>query len=243
MAYVDGLVVPVPADAKQAYQAMAAQTAAVFKDHGAIRVVECWGDDVSDGTVTDFKGAVQTKPDEVVVFSWVEWPSKAVRDTGMKATMEDARMADMAMPFDGKRMIFGGFEPIVDEARPSAMGYADGFVLAVPNGNREAYRSLAADIAHVFHEHGAIRVVETWGDDVPDGKVTDFRRAVKAEPGETVVFSWVEWPSREARDVGNAKLMADPRMNPGDKAMPFDGKRMIHGGFAPILDVKEAVDA
>ena len=77
-------------------------------------------------------------------------------------------------------------------------------------------------------------MVECWGDDVPDGKVTDFRRAVQAEDGETVVFSWIEWPSKAVRDAGMAKLMADPRMQSNDP--PFDGKRMIYGGFATLFD-------
>nr|WP_232475908.1 DUF1428 domain-containing protein [Sphingomonas formosensis] len=123
------------------------------------------------------------------------------------------------------------------------MGYVDGFLIAVPKGNREAYRVMATKAAAVFQEHGATRIVEAWGDDVPAGKVTDFRRAVKAEPDEAVMFSWVEWPSRAARDAGNARVMADPRMQPGTNPMPFDGKRMIYGGFAPILDVAETAHA
>ncbi|MEN3952087.1 DUF1428 domain-containing protein [Iodidimonas sp. SYSU 1G8] len=115
------------------------------------------------------------------------------------------------------------------------MSYVDGFVIAVPTENKEAYRKLAADAAVIFRDHGALHVVECWGDDVPEGKVTDFRGAVKAEPGETVVFSWIVWPSKAARDEGNDKVMADPRMDMGAE-MPFDGKRMIFGGFEPIVD-------
>jgi uncharacterized protein YbaA (DUF1428 family) len=115
------------------------------------------------------------------------------------------------------------------------MSYVDGFVIPVPANGRQAYLDMAAKAAPIFHEHGAIRVVECWGDDVPDGKVTDFKGAVKAEEGENVVFSWIEWPSKEVRDAGMAKVMADARMHP-DGAMPFDGKRMIYGGFAPMLD-------
>ena len=115
------------------------------------------------------------------------------------------------------------------------MSYIDGFVIPVPNGKKEAYRKLASEAAPIFMEYGATQVVECWGDDVPDGKVTDFKRAVQAQPGETVVFSWIVWPSKAARDEGNKKAMQDPRMQPGPE-MPFDGKRMIYGGFEPLLD-------
>ena len=116
------------------------------------------------------------------------------------------------------------------------MSYVDGFVVPVPAGKKQAYRDLAATAALLFKEHGATRVVECWGDDVPDGKVTDFKGAVKAEAGEVVVFSWIVWPSKEARDEGNKKVMADPRMKMDDE-MPFDSKRMIFGGFDVIVDV------
>src|SRR5882757_2187239 len=94
---------------------------------------------------------------------------------------------------------------------------------------------MAEKAAAVFKEYGAVRVVEGWGDDVPDGQITDFRRAVKAEDGETIVYSWIEWPSKAARDEAWAKVMADPRMQPDKENMPFDGQRMFWGGFAPIL--------
>ena len=115
MSYIDGYVVPVPAGNKAAYKAMAEKAVVLFKEFGAIRVVETWGDDVPDGKVTDFKGSVKATGDEVVVFSWVEWPDKATRDAGQKKFMEDPRMQDMTdMPFDGKRMIWGGFEVLID---------------------------------------------------------------------------------------------------------------------------------
>jgi uncharacterized protein YbaA (DUF1428 family) len=210
----------------------------VFKDFGVTRHVEAWGDDVPDGKVTDFKGAVQAREDETVVFSWFEYPSKEVRDAANEKMMSDPRMKEMGanMPFDGQRMIFSGFAPIVDEGPGGGMGYADGFVLPVREGNKEAYRALAAKAAPIFLEHGATRVVEGWGDDVIEGKVTDFRKAVKAEEGENVVFSWIEWPSKEARVAGWEKIMADERMTPDHDNMPFDGQRMFWAGFAPILD-------
>lgn len=114
------------------------------------------------------------------------------------------------------------------------MSYIDGFVIPVPDGNKEAYIAVARKAAAVFKRVGATRVVECWGNDIPDGKVTDFRKAVQAERGESVVFSWIEWPSKEARDKGNQAMMEDPEMQ-GMK-MPFDGKRMFFGGFEPILD-------
>jgi uncharacterized protein YbaA (DUF1428 family) len=114
------------------------------------------------------------------------------------------------------------------------MSYVDGFLVAVPNANKQAYLDLAATVAKVLKEHGATRVVECWGDDVPEGKVTDFARAVQAEPGETVVFSWVEYPSKQVRDAAVSQWMQDERLK--GLSMPFDGKRMIMGGFNPIMD-------
>ena len=117
------------------------------------------------------------------------------------------------------------------------MNYIDGFVAAVPSANREAYRQHAEAAAIVFKDHGALKMVDCWGDDVPDGKLTSFPMAVKCQSDETVVFSWVAWPSRAVRDEGMKKVMADPRMQPGVIPMPFDGKRMIFGGFQMIVNV------
>ncbi|HZR79580.1 MAG TPA: DUF1428 domain-containing protein [Candidatus Binatia bacterium] len=117
------------------------------------------------------------------------------------------------------------------------MTYVDGFVVAVPTANRENYRAHAETAAAVFKEHGALAVVECWGDDVPDGEVTSFPMAVKCQKDETVVFSWIVWRSRQARDEGMKRSMADPRLAPAANPMPFDGKRMIFGGFETIVDV------
>ncbi len=114
MSYVDGFLIPVPAGNRAAYKASAEKMTAFFQRHGALRVVECWSDDIKDGKVTDFKRAVAAEAGENVVFSWVEWPSKETRDKAGKAMMEDPDMANMDMPFDGKRMVFGGFEVMID---------------------------------------------------------------------------------------------------------------------------------
>lgn len=116
------------------------------------------------------------------------------------------------------------------------MSYVDGFVLAVPAANKQAYIEHARNASPLMKEFGVQRMVECWGDDVPDGKVTDFRKAVKAENEEVVLFSWFEWPDKETRDAGVRKMMEDPRMKEMGSTMPFDGKRMIFGGFQPILD-------
>ncbi len=115
--------------------------------------------------------------------------------------------------------------------------YVDGFVAAVPDANKAAYLKHAEQAAAIFKDHGALKVVECWGDDVPDGKLTSFPMAVKKETDESVVFSWVLWPSREARKSGWEKVMTDPRMQPDVNPMPFDGKRLIYGGFQMMLDV------
>jgi uncharacterized protein YbaA (DUF1428 family) len=116
------------------------------------------------------------------------------------------------------------------------MKYVDGYVLAVPNANKDAYTKLALTMAALFKKNGAIKVVECWGDDVPEGKLTSFPMAVKCEANETVVFSWVIWPTREIRDKGMKMVMDDPYMQAGATDVPFDGKRMIFGGFQMIVD-------
>ena len=122
------------------------------------------------------------------------------------------------------------------------MSYIDGFVIAVPDANRQKFIDHARSFDPLFLEYGATRVVEGWGDDVPDGKQTDFRRAVQAQDGESVVFSWVEWPDKATRDAAMEKMMKDPRMDPATNPMPFDGKRMIFGGFSNVLELPAAGD-
>lgn len=117
------------------------------------------------------------------------------------------------------------------------MHYIDGFVAAVPDDKRETYIHYAAEVAQVFKEYGALRVVEAWGDDVPEGKLTSFPMAVKREPGESVVFAWIVWPDKATRDAGHQKMQSDPRTERSMTEAPFDGKRLIYGGFQMVVDV------
>lgn len=119
------------------------------------------------------------------------------------------------------------------------MTYVEGFIAAVPTANKDAYLQHAREAAAFIKDCGASRMVESWGDDLPDGKVTDFRKAVQAKDDETVAFSWFEYPDRAARDAANEKMMSDPRMKEMGATMPFDGQRMIWGGFETILDERK----
>ena len=122
------------------------------------------------------------------------------------------------------------------------MSYIDGFVIAVPTANKQKFIDHAKSVDSLFMEWGATRILECWGDDVPDGKLTDFRRAVQASADETVVFSWIEWPNKATRDAAMGKMdsliKTDERFNPANNPMPFDGKRMIYGGFSPVVELK-----
>ena len=222
MTYVEGFIVAVPAENRDAYRRHAAGAVPLFEEFGATRLVEAWEDDVADGKVTDFRRAVQAKEGEKVVFSWFEYPDKAARDSATAKMMSDPRMEAMgaSMPFDGRRMIYAGFAPFVDEGSGSGR-YVDGFVLPVPAANRDAYREMAQKAWGDFRENGALRLVEAWGDDVPEGKVTDYRRSVKQEEGEEIVYSWIEWPDKATRLAAWEKIMADPEMEPKGE-MPFD---------------------
>jgi uncharacterized protein YbaA (DUF1428 family) len=243
MTYFEGFIVPVPEANKDAYLKHSNHFAPLVQDIGVRRMVETWANDVPDGKVTDFKKAVNAEPGETVVFSFFEYPSRAERDVANERFGTDPRMQEMGteMPFDGKRMIMGGFDAIVEEgsAASGSAGYTDGFIVPVRNDKRDAYRELASKMAKVFRENGASRVVEAFGDDVSKGAVTDFYRAVKAEDGENVVFSFIEWPDKTVRDEAWKKIMADESMRPQGE-MPFDGKRMFWGGFEKIIDTADA---
>ena len=124
------------------------------------------------------------------------------------------------------------------------MSYIDGFVIAVPTANKQKFIEYAGSVDTIFTDLGATRVVECWADDVPEGKITDFGKAVQATADESVVFSWIEWPDKETRDAAMKKMMSedfkDERMDMEKNPMPFDGKRLIFGGFKPVVELKEA---
>lgn len=236
MTYVAGFVVAVPEGKRQAYIDVATEGVPLFREHGAKRQVEAWDDDVQEGKLTDFRRAVKATPDEKIVFSWHEYESKAAADAANGKIMADPRMEEMGrnMPFDGQRMIYGGFDGILERGSRGKSSYIDGSLVPTPVDSRATYTAYAEKVADILMEHGATRIVDAWSDNVPDGKLTDFRRSVNAEPGEAVVFSWVEWPSKAVRDAAWQKIFTDPRMHEGNP--PQDESRRVSGGFVPVMD-------
>ena len=238
MSYFEGFIVAIPEENREAYRKQAADFAPLFHEFGVRRHVEAWDDDVPEGKTTDFRRSVQAMDGEKVVFSWFEYPDRAARDAANARIMSDPRMQEIgaSMPFDGKRMVMGGFSAILDEGSRRG-GYIDGFVVPVRNDNRDRYLGQATKVGGIFQKLGALRVVEAWGDDVPNGTVTDFPRAVQAQEGENVVFSFVEWPDKATGDAAWKAMMDDDQMK--DDPMEFDGKRLIYGGFEILLDTGE----
>jgi uncharacterized protein YbaA (DUF1428 family) len=236
MIYVAGFVVPVPEANRQAYTDMAEAGRPLFREYGAERQVEAWEDDVPDGKLTDFRRSVKADKGERIVFSWHEYPSSAVAEEANRKIMADPRMEAFAdrMPFDGRRMIWGGFEGILEKGKRGASTYIDGSLVPTPTDSRAAYLAYAEKMADILIEHGATRAVDAWSDKVPDGQVTDFRRSVNAGPEEAIVFSWVEWPSKAVRNAAWGKIMADSRMQAANP--PQDERRRVLGGFVPIMD-------
>lgn len=235
--YVMGYVAAVPSANKDAYRRFAEESVDYFKGMGVTRMVETWADNVPKGKKTDFYRAVAAKDGEAIVYSFQFYPDKATAYAANETMMNDPAMADFGakMPFDGERMIFGGFETISDHAGAGKTGYVEGSVIAVPESAREAYKKYTNTVSKLLVEHGAVRSVDAWGEMVPEGKVTDFKKAVAAKPDETVVFGWIEWPSKAVGDAAWPKLMEDPRLR-ADAGPDIDESRRIFGGFVPLLD-------
>lgn len=239
MTYYSGSVAAVPTGNRAAYVDHAARAWPHFRKRGALRMVETWGEDVPRGKVTDFWGAVDARDDEAIVFSWIEWPDRATAETATADLMADESVAaDMGeMPFDGGRMIWGGFAPLLAEGSDRGPGWIWGFLTPVPAASRAAYEvSARQGWDDMFRPNGALGSFENWGDHVPHGERTDMYRAVKAEEGEAVVFSWVVWPDRATADAAQRKMTEDMQAAGQMPEMPFDGMRMMWGGFAPIFD-------
>ncbi|WP_333826983.1 DUF1428 domain-containing protein [Pararhodobacter sp.] len=238
MAYYTGSVGAVPTANKGKYLEHLTAAWPLFNSYGATRMVETWGVDVPKGKVTDFYGAVDARDDESIVFSWIEWPDKATADASWQKMTNDPAMKQMPeMPFDGSRMIFGGFSPVYEAGQHTGAGYYQGFLLAVPEKNKAAYAAMADEGWKMFQKGGASGMMEAWGEDVPRGKKTDFYRATKAEAGEVAVFSWTAWPDRATCDAA-AKAMEAEMGDMDTSTMPFDGMRMMWAGFEPLFDSK-----
>lgn len=237
MAYYTGSLAAVPTAKKQEYIQHIQAAWPLFRKHGATRMIESWGVDVQRGKVNDLYGAVNARDDETVVYAWIEWPDRATADTAWQNMQDDPAMKEMPeMPYDGSRMIFGGFAPIFEEGTDKGVGYIQGFVLAVPQNNKAAYAGMAASAwEDAFKPHGCLGTVEAWGVDVPHGKQTDFYRATRSEAGEIPMFSWTAWPDRATCDAA-AKAMEAGMEGQEFPEMPFDGMRMMWGGFEPIFD-------
>jgi uncharacterized protein YbaA (DUF1428 family) len=158
MRYFQGFVIPVKTENKQAYLDMANKVAPIFAEYGGLRTVECWGDDVMDGKITDFKKAVDAKDDETVVVSWVWWPDKATCDAAAGKIMADDRIRSGGpMPFDGQRMTYAGFETSCDTGDGGRFGYVEAVVASVPDGNRQGLIDHAAKTAG-FWDRYAVRL-------------------------------------------------------------------------------------
>ena len=238
MTWYTGSLAPVPDARKDAFIDHAARAWPLFRQRGALRMVETWGEDVKPGKVTDLRRAVALQQDEVPVFSWIEWPDRATADAAWADMMADDGVAAAMgeMPFDGGRMIFGGFAPVVAEGTDRGAGWFQGFVVPVPQGNRQAYADMARRVwEDQFRPNGCLGNFESWGEDVPRGRQTDFHRAVDARDDEAVVIAWTAWPDRATCDAAGRAMELAMQGRPMPE-MPFDGMRMAWGGFAPVFD-------
>lgn len=236
MTYFTGSIAAVPNANRRDYIDHVTAVWPLFRNHGATRIVETWGVDVPRGKVNDLYGAVHARQDEAVTFSWLEWPDKATADAAWQEIPGDPAMTGMRMPFDGSRMIFGGFEPVFVGGTDRGAGYFQGFALAVPEKNKAAYVRMAREAwEEAFRPNGGLGIVEAWGVDVPHGRQTDFYRASKAEEGEVPLFSWTAWPDKATCDAASRAMEAGMEGQEFPE-MPFDGTRMMWGGFEPLFD-------
>ncbi len=241
MAYLQGFLAPVPEGNKDAYKKMASDVVPLFTDYGAQRIVECWGVEVPRGENTDMYRAVNAEDGDGIIFSWIDYDSEEAFKKGHDSMMQDERMKDAPEnpPFDGMRMIYAGFDQLGESGAAGGAGYVQGYVAPVPAAKKAAYADMCETMRQVAIDAGALHAVDSWAENIEDGKVTDFKQAVQAEDGEAVAFGYVEWPSQEAFQQGMAKMQADKRMPGPGSDMPLDGKRLIFGGFEVLMDTNE----
>ena len=241
MTYVQGMVAAVPEASREEYRRHSGGMGAVFRENGALGMVECWEADVPEGEATSFPKAVRRRQGEAVVFSWIVWPSRETCESALRRMRADGRFrcGEMTRLLDGKRLMYGGFAPLVEirAEKETDMTYVQGMVAAVPEANREEYRRNAEVMGAVFRENGALGMTECWEVDVPEGKVTSFPMAVRRKEGEAIVFSWIRWPSKEVADAGMKEALARLRGEFEGMNRIYDGKRMIFGGFEVLVEV------
>ena len=240
MTYLQGFLLPVPEEKKDAYLKLAEESAPFFAEFGAQRTVEGWGDTLQRGETTDMYRAVKAEDGENVVFSWIDWESEAACQKAHDDMTQDERMQEPPeMPFDGMRMIYQGFETLGESGDRGSAGYIQGYVAPVPKTKKQAFAEMCATMREVAVDSGALHAADGWAEDIEDGKVTDFKQAVKAEDGEAVAFGYVEWPSKDAFEAGMPKMQSHERMPAPGSDMPLDGKRLIFGGFEVLLDTEQ----
>lgn len=243
MAYYTGSVAPVPKESRDTYLQSLRRTWPLMRERGALRMVETWADDIQPGKQTDFLRAVQAKDGEAVTFAWIEWPDRATSDAAWADIMQNDKEMRQAMDeaqFDGRRMIFGGFQSFVADGSDRGGGWYQGFLTPVPAGNKDAFGKLAKSAwDEMFRPNGCLGNYESWGDDVPRGKLTDMYRAVDARDGEVIVLSWACWPDRATCEEAGRRMEAAMEGQPMPE-MPFDGKRMIWAGFETLFDSDRA---
>lgn len=240
MTFIQGFLVPVPEGNRETYREMAASAVPVFEKHGMVRMVECWANDVPHGETTDMYRGVNAEDGEIVVFSWVDWGTKEGWQKAHKGFADDAEMEPPGeMPFDGMRMVYAEFEPLGEAGEGGETRYVNGYVAPVPRAKKDEFAEMCAVMRDMAIDAGALRAVDSYAASLADGKVTDFKRAVKAEKDEGVAFGFTEWASKEACEAGMAKMGEDSRMPPPGSDMPIDGKRLIFGGFDVLLDTDQ----
>jgi len=237
MTYIQGFLVPVPETKKAAYCKMAEESVELFTDYGAQRIVENWDSQVPKGEATDMYRAVKAEEGERVVFSWIQWESQEAFEDAHEKMGSDERMqeAPSEMPFDGARIVYAGFDLLGETGDGGNVGYVQGYVAPVNNGKHEAFAEMCATMRDIAIDSGALIATDSLSGNISDGETTDFKKAVNAQADESIAFGYVEWASKEAFELGSAKMREDKRMQAMGADMPVDGKRMILGGFETLL--------